>query len=293
MDKLVIGCGYLGRRVASAWAAAGARVGVLTRSTARAAEFAAAGWEPLVGDVAEPQSLARLETLGPLHTVLYALGYDPRGGRTRDEVQVAGLAQVLDRLAGRVERLIFISTTGVYGTAGGDWIDESSPTVPEGESGRAALAAEQTLLAHSLGQCSVILRLAGIYGPGRLPKVEALARGEPLTVDPQSYLNLIHVDDAVRVVLAAESQAPLPRLYLVSDGHPCRRGEYYGELARLIGAPPPRFIAPSVGGPAVGRPITDKRVSRARLERELTVAWQFPDFRAGLKASWTRPTRDA
>ena len=141
-------------------------------------------------------------------------------------------------------KFIYISSTGVYGQSGGEWVDEDSACEPLREGGRACLDAEQILLAHPLGQRAVILRLAGLYGPGRIPLADSIRRNQPIEAPAQGWLNLIHVDDAARVVLAAEERAPPPRTYVVSDGTPVERREYFAELARLLGAAPPRFVAP-------------------------------------------------
>jgi nucleoside-diphosphate-sugar epimerase len=112
--------------------------------------------------------------------------------------------------------VIYISSVGVYGPSDGDWVDESTPCEPHREGGKASLAAEQVLAGHALGRRGLILRLAGIYGPGRIPLAEKIRKGEPLPVSPEGYLNLIHVDDAARVVLAAEEKARMwagPRMW--------------------------------------------------------------------------------
>jgi nucleoside-diphosphate-sugar epimerase len=140
------------------------------------------------------------------------------------------------------------------------------------------------LQAHPLGRRAIILRLAGIYGPGRIPRRHTLASGEPIAAPRDGWLNLIHVDDAARIVLAAEGIEELPRLYTVSDGHPPQRCEYYAELARLIGAPPPTFVAPPPDSPAALRAESSKRVSNRRLLSELKLELKFPSFRQGLAA---------
>ena len=104
-------------------------------------------------------------------------------------------------------RFIYISTTGVYGPASGEWIDETTPPDPQRDGGRASLAAERALAASPFAARGVILRLAGIYGPGRVPFIEELCAGEPIPAPTTGYLNLIHVDDAAETVLAADSKA--------------------------------------------------------------------------------------
>src|SRR5262249_9201635 len=153
-----------------------------------------------------------------------------------------GLVNVLNALPQGTGRVVYVSSTGVYGDAGGDWIDERTPCHPDRAGGRACLAAEQALQAHPRGHDAVILRMAGIYGPGRIPKRESLERGAPIPAPADGWLNLIHVDDAARVVMAAETAAPAGSIYVVSDGNPIARRDYYTELARLLEAPEPYFI---------------------------------------------------
>jgi nucleoside-diphosphate-sugar epimerase len=97
-------------------------------------------------------------------------------------------------------------------------------------------------------------------------------------------LNLIHVEDAAQVVLAAEERAAPPRKYVVSDGHPVERSEYYTELARLLGAPKPRFIEPPADAPAAIRAASDKRVNPRRMFVELSPDLAYPSYREGLAA---------
>lgn len=280
MARLIIGCGYLGLRVARRWRDAGDKVYVTTRSPSRAKELAAEGFEALIVDVTEPTSLAELPTP---ETALFAVGYDRNAGHSIEDVYAVGLKNILDALPKETGRVIYISTTGVYGDLAGAWVDEDSPCNPQRPGGKASLAAEEMLGRHPLGERSIVLRLAGIYGPGRIPNQAALLAGEPIAVPSAGFLNLIHVDDAVSAVEAAAAiEAPLPRRYLVSDGHPAPRGDYYAELARLLGAPAPRFVEPPQSDPRAARAAADKRVCNARMLAELHVSLAFPSFREGL-----------
>ena len=283
--KLIVGCGYLGSRVAERWLAQGERVAVVTRSAQRASEFQRASYLPVVADVTDPASLERVRQLSEIHTVLYAVGYDRAAGKSRREVYIDGLGNLLDALPSTVERLIFISTTGVYGQTDGSWIDEASPCQPASEGGRVCLEAESVLRRHSIAARAIILRMAGLYGPGRIPRREELMAGKPLTADPEAWLNLTHVEDAARVVLAVEAQVEPPRTFLVSDGNPVMRREYYAEAARLLGAPPPVFAREEDRGPSDARGHTDKRVNNARLIDEIGYQLQYPSYKEGLKAS--------
>ena len=282
MGKLIVGCGYLGRRVLSLWQAAaqetGEKIYVTTRSPERAEQLSRAGVTPLVLDVTQDLSLT---PPADIDTVLFAVGFDAKAGRPIHEVYVEGLSRVIDWLPNSVRRFIYLSSTGVYGSFQGEWIDEDSPCEPVRDGGKACLAAERLLAASKFGRQSVALRLAGIYGPDRIPRGQDLLAGKPLEADPSGYLNLIHVQDAARIVLLAE-QNPTSACLLVSDGKPVVRGEYYNELARLLGAPPPQFTQLAGGMPTNRRGSADKRVSNAKLMKELAPTFEFPDYRAGL-----------
>jgi nucleoside-diphosphate-sugar epimerase len=274
--RLVVGCGYLGERVARRWLAAGDRVVAVTRRPGRAAELAALGLEPLVADVTS-RDFPAAGTLPEAATVFWAVGFDRAAGTTHRDVHVHGLGRLLDALPG-APRVILSSSTGVWGDEDGRVVDESTPAHPTREAGRVLLEAEAMLRSHPTGP-GVALRFAGLYGPGRLPRIADLRAGLPIAADPDSWLNLIHVDDAaeiVRVVAAAPHPQPL---YVVSDGQPVRRRDWYGRLAAVSGSPPPAWdpTAPRVRG-------ADKRVDPALLFRDLPISLAHPDALAALAA---------
>lgn len=281
MTAIVFGCGYLGRRVAGLWAAAGRTVYAVTRRADRAEDLAREGLHALVADVTRPETLRGLP---PARTVLYAVGYDPRSHASREQVYVQGLRAVLDALPDRVEKVVFTSSTGVYGSSGGRWVDELTPCRPTRDAGRAMLAAEETLRSHRLGDRAIVLRLAGLYGPGRVPRLADVRAGRPIEAAEGACLNLIHVEDAARVVVAAAERTRPPRTYVVSDGHPTDRREFYLYLAELLGSPPPRFVDPSPQGAADRRGGADKRVKSARMIEELGLILAYPTYREGLRA---------
>lgn len=282
MAKLIVGCGYLGERVAQLWQAAGEQVVAMTRSQQRAAEWRQRGWSPLVADVTVPASL---NDLPPVETMLYAVGYDRQATASMREVYVEGLRNVLDALPSAIGRIIYIGSTSVYSQVDGSWVDELSPCEPLTENGRACLEAEETLIGHRLGARSIRLRLAGIYGPGRIPRRAALAAGEVIRAASEGYLNLIHVDDAAQIVLAAENaRAPTPGLFTVSDGHPVQRRDYYRCLAQLVNGPEPTFGEPDPDAPVSQRAQSNKRVANARMLEMLQVELKYPSYRQGLAA---------
>lgn len=279
MTKLIFGCGYLGRRVARKWREAGHRVLAVTRSDCRAADIQSDGIEPIVGDVCHIETLAELPEAD---TVLFSVGFDRTAGATVHNVYVAGLRNVLDRLPTTVSRIIYTSTTGVYGEHGDDWVDEDSPCDPRTDGARAHWAAEQVLMSHPLGTRAIVLRMAGLYGPGRIPRQKELLSSEPIPAPSNGYVNLIHIDDAAAAVVAAAERAVLPRTYIVSDGHPLPRGQYLRELAEILGAQPPRFA--DVSASATTRGAASKRVSNRRLLDELDIEVAYPTIQAGLRS---------
>jgi nucleoside-diphosphate-sugar epimerase len=281
MAKLVIGCGYLGHRVAERWRRQGHEVFVVTRSRERALRFVADGLTPVVADVMRLNTLLGLPVAD---TVLYSVGYDSAQGHSIEEVYLLGLMNALNALSPATGRVIYVSSTGVYGDADGEWVDEETPCQPDRAGGRACLSAEDALLAHPLGKNSIILRMAGIYGPGRIPRKDSFESGRPMAVVPSNWLNLIHVDDAASVVLAAEKAPQAPRTYVVSDGTPVERGDYYTELARLLGAPVPKFLTADQTWPGPVRGSNNKRINTARMKAELEVRMSYPSYHEGLES---------
>jgi nucleoside-diphosphate-sugar epimerase len=267
-DVLILGCGYLGRRAAVRWREQGRRVAALTRKNA--AELAALGIEPIVGDVCDPDSL---KGLPPARTVLHAIGLDRTSGRTMRDVYVQGLANLLTALPG-TSRFIHVSSTSVYGQTDGGWVTESSSTEPHEESGKVVLEAERLL--HETVPTAVILRLAGIYGPGRLIRKQALLKGEPLVGDCEKWINLIHVDDGVDAILAAEANAAPGSVFNIADGSPVTRREFYTEWAKVLGAPAAAFDHQPEPG------ANNRRISNQAARAKLNWLPRHPDHRSGL-----------
>ena len=288
MSKLIFGCGYLGLRVAKCWLEQGETVHAVTRTVARSEELRQVGLHPQVADITRPETLHHLPHAS---TVLFAVGFDRSSGDSLETVYVDGLEHVLTALVTQrcpVDRFIYISSTGVYGQCRGEWIDEDSPCKPTRAGGKACLAAEQLLENHQIGAKAVILRLAGIYGPNRLPRQRALRQQKPMPI-ADGYLNLIHVEDAADVVLAAENffaePADMPARFVVADGHPVKRRTFYTEMARLLQLEKPEFSDPEAESARVVRRMGSKRARTTRMKREFQPKLKFPTYREGLADS--------
>lgn len=274
---LVFGCGYLGQRVAEKAAFSQQKVWATTRSASKADLLRAAGIEPLLADWTDQEALCGLPEV---KRILVAVSYDRGGGHNRYDSQVGGLRNLLQAIS-PAAHLCYISTTGVYHQTDGSWVDEDSPTEPSREGGKVHLMAERLLGELRPEAPWTILRLAGIYGPGRVPRIADVIAGRPIASPPDGFLNLIHVDDAADAVLATWSTAQR-RLYVVADDSPVLRSEFYREIARQCNAPDPRFVEPADDAPERSRAASNKRVRNQRFKNDLTPQLRFPTYREGL-----------
>ncbi|MEM8712917.1 MAG: SDR family NAD(P)-dependent oxidoreductase, partial [Planctomycetota bacterium] len=181
---------------------------------------------------------------------------------------------VIDALEGQGSRarVLFASSTGVYGEDAGGWVDESTPPDPRGFSGEQLLAAEERLARSPL--VGAALRLSGIYWPSRKVLLGRVAQGlASYPARGERWMNQIHEEDAARAVLHAIGLDPLPPTICVSDGEPADRRVMLGWLARRMGAPEPTEGAPGSAG-------AGKRVS-SRLLISTGFAYSFPTYREG------------
>jgi len=277
--RLIIGCGYLGFRVAKLWQTLGHDIHLLTRSEQTAALFEQQGFTAHVGDVTQ---LSTLDLFPAATEVLYAVGFDRTGNYDIHDVYCQGLENIIQRLSQTPNRFIHISSTGVYGQINGSLVDEETLAEPMRAAGVAALAAEQTLRQSSLSASAVSLRLGGIYGPQRVPYLKQIIAGEPLAVPSQGWLNLLHVEDAVQIIELL-CHAPLQHhLYLVTDGVPVLRRDYLNEIARLLQAPDITWVPSDPSTAVAQRALGSKRIDTQRLVGELRFIWKYPSYREGL-----------
>lgn len=286
IDQLLIfGCGFLGLRAARLWRAGGGIVTAVTRSPAKAAQLQTLGINAHLADLMQPETLNELP---PATHVLYCVGYDRASSWSKEALYLDGLTHAVSAVAKSVKRFVYVSSSSVYHQDDGDWVDESSATEPTSDGGRICLAAEQRL--RSGIEHATTLRMSGLYGPERLlARVEQLRANEPIGGNPEAWLNLIHGDDAARACVAAlQATQPSP-LYLVSDDRPLPRREYFAELAKRVGAPPPVFSGePSSRHTAGG---LNKRCRNDLIKRELQLEWIHPDITSGLPQLANSPGR--
>lgn len=272
---LVVGYGYLGRRVAHVARGFGIRTSATSRREEMRSTIEAEGHSFVRFDINSPT-----DRLPAAESWVWCPAFDRSAGVTVREAVVDGLARALERAERPPGVVVFVSTTSVYGQTDGQWTDEDSPCEPLTESGRAHVEAESLLLdwARDRGSIAVVLRLSGLYGPGRTIRRQSIEAGEPIACRPDTWLNLLHIDDAASacvLALAADKSA----VFCVSDDRPVHRREYYETLARLLGAPAPTFSDPK--GPDFGG---DKRISNRRVKQTLGWLPDYHDFVEGLSS---------
>ncbi len=282
MDALVVGCGYLGSRVASLWRAAGHRVFVTTRLAAKANEIRDRGWEPVICDLTVPTTLASLPRVD---VVVTAFALDRSSGSSMRQLYVDGMS-ALAKAMPPPSRWIHVSSSSVYGQTDGGWVDETSATEPEELAGIVVRETE-AVLQQSFPE-AMILRFSGIYGPGRLLRRKSIEAGEPIVGDADKWLNLIHVDDGAAAVIAAAERGMPSRIYNVCDDEPVRRRDFYTAMAAMLGAPPPKFVAPPTNAPTPPHERGNRRIRNRRLREELQVEISYPNFRLGLQTLASR-----
>jgi nucleoside-diphosphate-sugar epimerase len=255
----------------------------LVRSSASPRRLAARGIPAWVADLDEPATLQGLPLRG---SQIYYLAPPPARGRLDTRMR-AFLQAASGRLPGRV---VYISTSGVYGDCAGAWVDETRPPAPESERARRRLDAEQVLAAWGRGSgCEhVAPRVGGIYGPGRLP-IARLAGMTLICPQEAPYSNRIHSEDLARICIAAMARGRSGEVYNVADGHPTTMTDYLYRVADLAGLPRPSCVgldqAPGRLSPEMLSFIGEsRRLDIGKLRSELGVELRYPDLEQGLVA---------
>lgn len=284
MPVLIVGCGYVGRRLARALCGEGVRVTGLVRSEESAAALRDLDARVVQVDLDAPDAVALPPTAG---TEIYYFAPPPGDGETDPR-----LRRVLAAINNNAlpERIVYISTSGVYGDCGGAWVDETWPLNPTTPRALRRADAEAALRAWSevTGVPVVILRVPGIYGPGKLP-LERLRKGLPLLrAEDSPYTNRIQVDDLISVCQAAMRRGKPGAVYNVSDGQPSNMTDYFNRIADVTGLPrPPVVSRDGIGQLSPGMRAfmeESKRLVTRRMHEELGVELRYPTLEAGLAA---------
>lgn len=192
-----------------------------------------------------------------------------------------------DVLQGSRRKVVYLSTIGVYGDHGGAWVDESTPPQAVLDRTRMRVAAEQAWMDTARGD-AVILRLAGIYGPGRNALATLRAGTARRIIKPGQVFNRIHVDDIASAIMATVHHQG-GGIWNVCDDQPAPPQDVIAYAAKLMGvSPPPEEAFATAEMSAIARSFyaSSARVSNAKLKRELGVTLACPTYRHGLDALW-------
>jgi nucleoside-diphosphate-sugar epimerase len=320
MKCLIVGCGYVGLPLGAELVRRGHEVFGLRRS--RADELKAAGIRPLIADLTRPETLAEL----PRHFD-WVVNCVASGGGSADDyrkIYLEGNRNLIAWLADSPpKKFVYTSSTSVYGQNDGSIVTETSSTEPAEETAKVLVETEKLLLAAAfpLNRPSatfspsggegrdegapavneeisnrqsravfpaVILRVAGIYGPGRGRWFRQFLRGEArMEGDGSRWLNMIHRDDVEGCIIAALERGKAGEIYNAVDNEPVTQLMFFEWLAHKLNRPlPPKILADS--GIRRRRGVTNKRVSNAKLLGELKYKFKFPDFRKGYAAEILR-----
>lgn len=284
---VIFGCGYVGRALAAAARVAGAEVTAMTRNPRTAAELSREGIEVVVGDLAASDWHSAIT-----RAVEFVVNCVSSGGGTTEDYRrsyVMGTQSILTWLAARpqaVATFVYTSSTSVYPQGSGAIVDEAAATGDGPFNGQILLESENLLRAASANAVrrSFVLRLAGIYGPGRHYLLDQLRGGATeIAGDPGHRMNLAHRDDIVAAIIACLNAPPAISSFVfnVADGAPAPKGEVVRWLAEQLGVPAPGFGGATSSHRRAGQPVPDRIISSSKIQRELGWRPRYADYRAG------------
>lgn len=273
-EVLIIGCGFLGEAAADLFSARGNRILALVRSAESLSALSGRNFETATCDVTSPSSVNALTPrLRGTPLAVYCVSSGRGGADDYAAVYRDGLRRVLE--AWNPGRVIFVSSTSVYGQNNGEWVTERSPTLPDRETGRILLEAEKIAL--EVG--GIVARFSGIYGPGRSVLLRMFLSGEAVLEEGgHRWINQIHRDDGASAIVSLGDHGESEGIYNVTDDTPVTQREVYGWMADALKRPLPPEGPLNINRK---RGVTSKRISNARMK---ATGWtpEFPSYRDAL-----------
>jgi nucleoside-diphosphate-sugar epimerase len=285
---LIAGCGYIGERVARIARETGVEVTCMVRSAEHGGELESKGFVTLACALDDPAGIPSLDLAGS--SVFYFV--PPPGGGifdTRARNFCAALASTAPPA-----KVIYISATSVYSETGGGVVTETSPAEPTSAMGKRRLDAENAFREYgdANGVPVIILRVSGIYGPGRLPLMQISQRQPLLREEQAGPSNRIHADDLARICVAAAEKGEDGDIFNVSDGHPSSMTTYFNACADALGLPRQPQVtleeARWVMSPLMFSYVSESRlVDNSRMLERLGIELRYPTLAEGLATSRT------
>lgn len=292
MRVLIFGCGYVGSALGQELIARGYEVWGVRRSEGSRAEEPS-GLRIITADVTIPETLARIP--GRFDLVVNCVAARASEPETYRSVYLEGTRNLVQWLTPNPPQLyLYTSSTGVYGQNDGSVVTEDSPVTPDSEAGQILVQTEATLQTawSAMRFPAVILRLAGIYGPGRGYWLRQFLEGEArIEGDGSRILNMIHLEDVVGSALAVIESPHPGEIYNVADDYPSRQLEVMQWLSQHLLKPLPPTSA--VAGDSSRRRATNKRVSNHKLREALGYRLKYPSFREGYERELRRLSKGA
>ncbi len=289
MRVLIIGCGYVGLALGAELVRSGHAVFGVRRNPAAGSELKSTGIQPLFADITNSASLAKLPR--DFDWVVNCAGSGGGGVEDYRRLYMQGTRNLIEWLASAPpQKFVYTSSTSVYGQDDGSQVDETAPTAPQMETSQVLVETEQTLLeaARATGFPTIVLRLAGIYGPGRGFYLREFLRGQArMEGTGQRFVNMIHRDDVTGAIIAALERGQVGEAYNVCDDEPATLVSVYSWLAEKLKLPLPPSTPEDPYSPR-RRGATNKRVSNRRLHEELGYTLKFPTFREGYALELSR-----
>ncbi len=280
----IAGCGYIGIRIARLWREAGREVSCLVRSPEKSQKLREQGFQSVAVSFDEQEI-----PVPDLSASIICYLVPPPGGGNAD-TRARNFVNAM-KGSGTPAQIIYMSATSVYSETAGGVVTEESPTEPASAMGKRRLDAEAAFLEYGVanGVPVTILRVSGIYGPGRLPVMQ-ISQGQPLLREDESGpSNRIHADDLAAVCVAAAEKSEAGGIYNVSDGHPGSMTSYFNACADLLGHPRQpqvtREEARLVMSPLMLSYVTESRiVDNTRMLNDLGIRLTYPAMAEGLQA---------
>lgn len=286
---LIVGCGDIALRVARRLARRYRIVG-LNRNAQHADRLRHHGITPLIGDLDLPESLHRLR--GVSEAVLHFCPPPPSGAK---DLRTRNLLTALSSGESLPQRLLYISTSGVYGNCEGQVVPETRPAAPATLRARRRFDAETQLREWGArnGVAVIILRVPGIYAADRLPLERLRTQTPVLRNEDDVYTNHIHADDLASIAIAALERGRSGRIYNACDDSEIKMTEYFDLVARTHGLPaPPRVSMADARSQLPENALSfmseSRRLCNARMLQELKVRLDYPTVAAGLSSAGSR-----